>query len=72
MSCYLHHIIDILDEAGITVTRENRQQLDRAVNQAAGIAYKNCPVTWKKIKEDIKNSDDRRAALIEQLRIAMR
>ena len=63
---------DILEEAGITVTRENRQQIDRAVHQAVGIAYKNCPVTWKKIKEDIKGENEKRAALIEQLRIAMR
>lgn len=72
MSCYLRNMKDILEEAGITVTRENRQQIDRAVHQAVGIAYKNCPVTWKKIKEDIKGENEKRAALIEQLRIAMR
>ena len=72
MSCYLHNIKSILDEAGITVTKENRQQVDEAVHQAVGVTYKNCPVTWKKIKEDIKGDNDKRQALIKQLRMAMR
>ena len=72
MSCYLHNMKDILDEAGITVTKENRKQVDQAVHQAVGIAYKNCPVTWKKIKEDVKGNDEKRQALIEHLRAAVR
>ena len=70
MSCYLRHIQDILDEAGIVLTKENRKQIDEAVHQAVGVAYKNCPVTWKTIKEDINNGSTKRQALIEQLRSA--
>ena len=58
MSCYLRHIQDILDEAGIVLTKENRKQIDEAVHQAVGVAYKNCPVTWKTIKEDINNEHE--------------
>ena len=72
MSCYLHNMKGILDQAGITVTKENRQQIDRAVHQAVGVAYKNCPVTWKRIRDDIKSDDKKRLALIEQLQAAMR
>ena len=72
MSCYLHNMKDILDEASITVTKENRQQIDRAIHQAVGVAYKNCPVTWKKIKEDIKDNDKKRLLLVDQLRAAVR
>ncbi len=72
MSCYLRHMKDILDEAGIAITPANRKQIDQAVHQAVGVAYKNCPVTWKKIKEDIKDDDDKRRALIEQLQVTMR
>ncbi|MDP2730056.1 MAG: hypothetical protein Q8O55_06215 [Dehalococcoidales bacterium] len=67
MSCYLRHLDDILDQAGIAITSTNRNQIDRAIHQIAGIAYKNCPATWKKIKEDIKGDDDKRQIFIEQL-----
>ena len=72
MSCYLRHIKDILDEAGTAITPANRKQIDQAIHQAVGVAYKNCPVTWKMIKEDIKIDEKKRRALIKQLQIAMR
>jgi molecular chaperone GrpE (heat shock protein) len=72
MSCYLRHIKDILDEAGIVLTPANRQQIDQAIHQAVGVGYKNCPVTWRKIKQEIKGDEEKRRALIKQLQIAMR
>ncbi len=72
MSCYLQHIKDILDEAGIVVTPANRKQIDQAIHQAVGVSYKNCPATWKKIKEDIKTDESKRRTLIKQLQIAVR
>ena len=71
MSCYLRHVKEIPDEAGITVTRANRKQIDQAIHQAVGVAYKNCPVTWKKSKEDTKDDVEKRSAFIEQLQMAM-
>jgi len=71
MSCYLRHIKDVLDEAGIVVTPANRKQIDQAIHQAIGVGYKNCPATWKKIKEDLKD-ERKRKALVKQLQIAMR
>ena len=72
MSCYFRHIRDILDEAGISVTPANKKQVDQSIHQAVGVAYKNCPATWKKIKEGIKNDEKKRQALVRQLQIAMR
>jgi trehalose-6-phosphate synthase len=72
MSCYLRHIKDVLDEAGIIVTPANRKQIDQAIHRAVGVGYKNCPATWKKIKEEIKGNEEKRRALIRQLQIAMR
>ena len=68
MSCYLRHIRDVLDEAGVRITPANRKQIDQAI----GVAYKSCPAAWKKIKEDIKNDEEKRRALINQLQMAMR
>ena len=72
MCCYLRHIKNNLDEAGIAITPANRKQVDQAIHQAVGVAYRNCPVTWRKIKEDIKGDEEKRRVLIKQLQIAMR
>jgi len=72
MSCYLRHIKDILDEADIVITPANRHQVDQAIYQAVGVAYRSCPATWKKIKEDVKGNEEKRRVLIRQLQVAMR
>ena len=72
MSCYLRHIKDIIDEAGIVITPANRRQVDQAIHQAVGVAYRSCPATWKKIKEDVKGNEEKRRVLIRQLQVAMR
>ena len=72
MSCYLRHIKDIIDEAGIVITPENRKQIDQVIHQAVGVPYKSCPATWKRLKEDIKDDEEKRRALIKQLQTAMR
>ena len=71
MSCYLRHLEDILDEAGIAITPSNRKQVDRAVHQAVGVTYKNCPATWKKLKEEIRGDREKRQTFIKQLQAAM-
>lgn len=71
MSCYLRHMKDVLDEAGIAVTSDNRKQVDRAVHQAVGVAYKDCPATRKKVKQDIGGDESKRRVLIEQIKAAV-
>ena len=68
MSCYLRHIQDILDEAGITVTPSNRKVVDEAVHRAVGVVYKDCPATWKKIKTEVRDDPARRLELVQQLK----
>jgi hypothetical protein len=71
VSCYLRHMKDVLDEAGIVVTPANRKQVDQAVHHAVGVAYKDCPTTWKKVKQDIRGDEKKRLALIEQIKAAV-
>jgi len=71
MSCYLRRIKDVLDEAGIVVTPANKKQIDQAVHQAVGVAYKNCPTTWKRLREDITGNQEKRQALIKQLQASV-
>lgn len=50
MSCYFRHMSDILKEAGIEVTAENKREIDRLIHSIAGVDYKNCSSTWKTVK----------------------
>jgi hypothetical protein len=71
VSCYFRHMKDVLDEAGIVVTPANRKQVDQAVHQAVGVAYKDCPTTWRKVRQDITGDENKRRALIEQIKAAV-
>lgn len=72
MSCYLRHLTDIFDEAGIAVTPANRKQVDQAVHEAVGVTYKDCPAAWKNIKKEILGNREKRQAFIKQLQLALR
>ena len=64
MSCYFRHIKDVFAEAEIEVTPANKKEVDRAIHRMVGLEYKNCPVAWKKLKQDFLAGDKGRAELI--------
>ena len=55
MSCYFRHIEDILSEAGIEVSPDNKKKIDEVIHGIVGIAYKDCPTTWKTLKQSISD-----------------
>jgi len=59
MSCYFRHIKDIMTEAGIEVTPENKKHVDKAIHQIVGIDYKDCPATWKTLKQHLADESAR-------------
>ena len=71
MSCYFRHIKDVLDEAGIEVTSGNKKQIDRAIHQVVGISYKDCPTTWKRLKQQIMTDKEKRQDFIKNLKTAV-
>lgn len=71
MSCYFRHMGSVFKAAGIEVTPDNKQEVDRAVHRIAGVPYKDCPRAWSKVKEMIKE-EPRRQELVEKLRASMR
>ena len=71
MSCYFRHIKDILEEAKIVVTPENKKQVDKAIHNIIGTTYKDCPTTWKKIKNNFLNDQQKRKELIRNLQTAI-
>ena len=68
MSCYLRHMTDIIDEAGIGISRENRKQVDQAIHQIVGVTYKDCPETWKRLKQQLTGDEQKRQEFISQLK----
>ena len=53
MTCYFRHLNLIFKNAGIDVTSENKQEIDRVIHGLVGIQYKDCPATWREVKKRI-------------------
>jgi hypothetical protein len=50
LTCYFRHLKEIFQRAGIEVTRENKQEVDKLIQQVVKTEHKNCPETWKEEK----------------------
>ena len=68
MSCYFRHMQDVLVEAGIKVTKENKKDLDRIIHKIVGVEYKNCSPAWKAVKEEIKNDEKKKRSFIKKVK----
>ncbi|MEJ2240794.1 MAG: hypothetical protein P8Y18_01440 [Candidatus Bathyarchaeota archaeon] len=58
MTCYFRHLKPIFEKAGITITSENKKEIDKKIHQIVGIEYKNCSITWKEIKKRIAENEE--------------
>ncbi len=70
MSCYFRHLKDIFAEAGFEITSSNKKQVDQAIHQIVGTNYKDCPDTWRRIKQEIMADEQKRQDFILKLRSA--
>jgi len=48
----------IFQKAGVTVTKENKKQVDKVIHSIVGVEYKNCPATWKEVKKRMAEDDE--------------
>jgi hypothetical protein len=71
MSCYLRHMKDVLEAAGIKVTPDNKKEIDKTFHKIVGVTYKDCPTTWKKLKQELAGDEARRNKLVQKLKKAM-
>ena len=71
VSCYLRHLKNIIEGVGIEVTPTNRRQVDQVIHQIVVVAYKNCPETWKKLKQQLTGDEQNRQEFISQLKAAL-
>ena len=70
MTCYFRHkqMKEVFEEAGIEVTKENKKDLDQIIHGILGVEYKNCPATWKTVKDHLAED---RASFVQQLKAAV-
>lgn len=71
MSCYFRHLKPVFEEAGITVTPDNRKRIDQVMHQLVHIDYKECPSAWKALKQQVLADDQKRQEFLRKLRDAM-
>ncbi len=71
MSCYFRHLKDVLTEAGMVVTPDNKSQIDEAIHDMMGTTNEDCPTTWSRLKQDVLGDEQKRRALIEKLQKAI-
>ena len=57
MTCYFRHLKFIFEKTGITVTKENKRDVDRIIHQIVSVDYKNCPATWKEVKKRLAEDE---------------
>jgi hypothetical protein len=57
VTCYFRHLGKIFEEAGITVTKENRNEVDMVIHGLVHTTYKDCPGTWREIKKLIAQDE---------------
>jgi hypothetical protein len=67
MTCYFRHLAEVFKKAGIEVTSQNRQEIDRIIHSIVGVDYKDCPATWKQVKTSIMKDE---TAFVLELRNA--
>ena len=71
MSCYLRHIAEILEEAGVDLNNKaDRQAADKAIHELVGVEYKDCPNTWRIVKQ-FKADEGFKTKLVSKIREAV-
>ena len=66
MTCYFRHLKAIFERTGITITKQNRQDIDRAIHSIVGVEYKNCSVTWKEVKKRIVEDEENFVTMLKK------
>jgi hypothetical protein len=62
---------DVLEEAGIEITEENKKEIDSIIHGLVDVEYKNCSPAWKAVKDMIKTDEETRNRFIKRLRAAL-
>jgi hypothetical protein len=53
VTCYFRHLGYVFQQAEITVTPQNKKQLDAVIHRLVGTNYKDCSATWREVKKQL-------------------
>ncbi|NWF86600.1 hypothetical protein HXY32_02125 [Candidatus Bathyarchaeota archaeon] len=67
MTCYFRHLEEIFSKAGIKVTKEKRQEINRVIRKIVDMEYEGCPDVWREVKKKIVKNE---ASFVSALKIA--
>ena len=65
MTCYFRHMKDVFEKSGITVTKENKKDVDKIIHKIVGVDYKNCSATWKEVKNRLAEDETKFVATLK-------
>ena len=51
-------MIELFDELGVTVTKENRDDINETLHDYLSVDYKNCAATWKMVRKRLKEDGE--------------
>jgi len=56
MTCYFRNsrMIELFEEIGVEVTKENRNAIDKIIHEMLSVDYKNCAATWKLVRKRLE------------------
>jgi len=66
LTCYFRHLNEVFRKAGIKVTKENRQEIDKVIHNIVGVEYKNCPATWREVKKRLAEDEKAFASALKK------
>jgi hypothetical protein len=59
---------DVLEEAGVEVTKENKKETDEIIHELVNVPYKQCSPAWKGVKERIKADEKSESLFVKELK----
>ena len=56
MTCYFRNsrMIELFEELGVEVTKENKKEIDQIIHEMLSVDYKNCAATWKLVRKRLE------------------
>lgn len=65
MTCYFRHLKEVFQKAGIEITPQNKQQVDKIIHGIVGAEYTNCPAAWQQVKKRVAEDEAGFVALLK-------
>jgi ribosomal protein L17 len=66
VTCYFRHLQQIFQKAGIEVTKDNKQEIDKIIHNIVKVNYKNCPAAWREVKKRIAEDEENFVAKLKE------